>query len=271
MDMTQLVSFLGVIALAGAHLFSGRLRFLDGTPRSIWLSFAGGVSVAYVFVHLLPELAEGQEVVSEVLGESLAFVENHVYLIALVGLAFFYGVHRTTAESRKTRGERMEAVAEAGRIVAGGRGGGIAAGDAEGEENTTSIGVFWVSIASFSVYNVLIGYLLLHRIEEGFRNLLLFSLAMLLHFVVNDYGLRERHREAYRRRGRWVLAGAVFFGWVIGLLAEIPESLIAVLIAFLAGGVVLNVLKEELPEERRSRFWPFAMGAAGYAALLLAL
>lgn len=41
--------------------------------------------------------------------------------------------------------------------------------------------------------------------------------------------------------------------------------------AFLGGGVVLNVLKEEVPSERQSRFWAFAAGAAGYAALLLML
>lgn len=39
--------------------------------------------------------------------------------------------------------------------------------------------------------------------------------------------------------------------------------------AFLAGGMILNVLKEELPEERESRFTAFLSGAAGYAALLL--
>ena len=47
---------------AAVHLLENRVRFLDGTPRSIWLSIAGDISVAYVFVHLLPELAEGQEI-----------------------------------------------------------------------------------------------------------------------------------------------------------------------------------------------------------------
>jgi zinc transporter ZupT len=268
MDTIQLVSLLVVIGLVLAHLFSGRLRFLEGTPRSIWLSMAGGVSVAYVFVHLLPELAEAQDTIREALGEGLGFLENHVYLIALLGLAVFYGVERTSAESRKDRRGEVEAPADsyaASRTAR--RGAPIAEG---GEESTTSAGVFWLSISSFAVYNVLVGYLLLHRIERGLGNLLLFGIAMLLHFIVNDFGLRERHREAYKRIGRWVLAGAVLLGWLIGLLAEIPEALIAVLTAFLAGGVVLNVLKEELPEERRSRYWPFALGAAGYAALLLA-
>jgi hypothetical protein len=85
---------------------------------------------------------------------------------------------------------------------------------------------------------------------------------MALHFVVNDHGLREQHKEAYLRTGRWMLAAAVLIGWVVALLTEISEVAIAMLTAFLAGGVVMNVLKEELPEERESRFWAFALGAA---------
>ena len=59
MPVVTVVSLLAVGGLAVVHLFSSKLRFLDVTPRSIWLSIAGGISVAYVFVHLLPELAEG--------------------------------------------------------------------------------------------------------------------------------------------------------------------------------------------------------------------
>jgi len=58
-------------------------------------------------------------------------------------------------------------------------------------------------------------------------------------------------------------------GWVVGLVVEVSEAATSTLFAFLAGGIVLNVLKEELPEERQSRFWPFAAGAAGYSVLLL--
>ena len=52
---------------------------------------------------------------------------------------------------------------------------------------------------------------------------------------------------------------------------EIGELPLALLFAFLAGGIVLNVLKEELPAERESRFSAFVLGAAGYAAILLLL
>jgi len=59
--------------------------------------------------------------------------------------------------------------------------------------------------------------------------------------------LREHHKDAYTRLGRWLLAGAVVAGWLLSQLAELPESALVAVLAFLAGGVVLNVLKEELP------------------------
>ena len=52
-----LVTLLMALAFSAVHLFVGRLRFLDATPRSRWLSFSGGVAVGYVFLHVMPELA----------------------------------------------------------------------------------------------------------------------------------------------------------------------------------------------------------------------
>lgn len=51
----------------------------------------------------------------------------------------------------------------------------------------------------------------------------------------------------------------------------LAEITLAVPVGFLGGAVVLNAIKEELPEERESRFSAFALGAAGYVALLLAV
>ncbi|MDP9354239.1 MAG: hypothetical protein M3R02_02980 [Chloroflexota bacterium] len=245
--MELLVSLAAVAALMLVHLVAAKLRFLEGTPRSVWLSLAGGVSVAYVFVHLLPDLAEGQVAVAEALGEGLTFLEHHIYLLALVGLALFYGLDRAALSSRRQR-------------------------RAQAREDRTSEGVFWLHIASFGVYNALIGYVLHQRAEEGRSQVLaLFAVAMGLHFVVNDFGLREHHKAAYGRIGRWVLVAALLLGWVVGLAGEISEATLAVILAFLAGGIILNVLKEELPEERESRYWAFLLGAGAYAVLLLAL
>ena len=221
----------GLVALAFAliHLVGARLDFLRTLPRSLWLSAAGGVSVAYVFVHILPDLAAHQRRVEE--GGLLAQIESHVWLVAMLGLVSFYGLER---------------------LARNGKGDG---------------GVFRIHLGSFALYNFLIGYLLLHREESG--GLFFYGAALGLHFLVNDQGLREHHGKAYHRF-RWMLAAAPLAGWVLGAAFALPDLAITALFAFLAGGIVLNVLKEELPEDRESRFSAFAAGAAGYAALLLA-
>lgn len=60
-------------------------------------------------------------------------------------------------------------------------------------------------------------------------------------------------------------------GWLVGLVLHVHEAAVTLLVALLAGGVILNVLKEELPERRASRFDAFLGGAVVYGALLLAL
>lgn len=243
MPMTWL-TLLAACTMAALHLFAGKLSILDKTPRSRWLSFAGGMSVAYVFLHLLPELAQGQQAIKEVTEDSFGFLKHHAYLVAFAGLVIFYGLEHAAKTSRRAQ-------------------------RASGEEDAPARRVFWLHMASFVVYNVLIGYLLIDSTASP-RNLLFFFAAMALHFLVTDYGMREHYKDSYAR-GRWLLALAVLGGWLLGLTTDLEEVVVSLLIAFLAGGVILNVLKEELPDERQSRFSTFLIGGVSYAALLLAL
>ena len=234
--MSDAAPLIAAVAMAALHVFAGLLRFLEGTPRSRSLSFAGGISVAYVIVHLLPEIAEYQEAISDTAAGAVRGLEEHAYLLALLGLVVFYGVELW---GRRRRSGEISAV---GYVVG-------------------------FSFAFYAIYNALIGYLLVRR--EG--GLVLFAVALGLHFVVNDHGLREQHRAEYQAYGRWFLSLAVIAGTLLGYAVEVPEALVGVLAAFIGGGTILNVLKEELPEERESRFGAFLAGAVGYSILLLLL
>lgn len=66
-----------------------------------------------------------------------------------------------------------------------------------------------------------------------------------------------------------MLATSVLLGFVIGALSHIREIYVGIIFAFVAGGVIMNVLKEELPEERKSTYWAFLIGAVAYTTLLL--
>lgn len=94
---------------------------------------------------------------------------------------------------------------------------------------------------------------------------------MTLHFVINDHSLRNSHKQRYDKVGRWLLSSAILVGWILGLLIELHEAAIASIFAFLSGGILLNVMKEELPGEKQSRIAPFIIGAVSYAILLLTL
>ena len=230
----MLTAFLAVAILAVVHLLVHRLRFLDDVPRSRWLSFAGGAAVAYVFLHLLPELAAHEEALAEV-GAAGPLGQETVYVVALAGLVIFYALEVMVRRSPS---------------------------HADGSR---------VHLASFALYNLLIGYLVLKGEERGPNELLLFAVAMGFHFLTTDYGLRQNHRERWLHWGRWVLAAAVCIGAALGYLTTLPQWAVSALFALLAGSVLLNVLKEELPEERQSRFVPFLAGSAGYAGLLIIL
>lgn len=244
MSAAPLASLAAVAVVAAVHVSAARLRAASPVPHRLWLSAAGGVSIAYVFVHVLPELQAGQRTFADSAVGVVPFLEHHAYLVALAGFAAYYGVERLAR-----------------------RNGDGSADDGGGDEESDA--AFRVHLGSFAVYNGLIGYFFVHRIESDLTGLLLFTGAMALHVFVTDAGLDRHYDDAYRRYGRWVLAGALLGGWALGRLTELRELAVATLFAFLAGGVVLNVVKEELPEETRSSFVAFAAGAAGYAALLL--
>lgn len=231
-------SFCGASLLVLIHLFAYKLRLMHVIPRSRWLSFAGGVAVAYALVHLLPELQTHHEVLrtATASGELQIIAQHLLWLVVLLGLVFFYGMEKLAIQSKR-------------------------------QSRLPSPRVFWLHIASYALYNWLLGYLLV-REDRDLRSLTLYLIGIGLHFLVNDQSLREHHQQRYHRIGRWIISVAILAGWFVGVMTEIHETFTATATAFLAGGIILNTFKEELPEERESRFWAFALGAGGYALIL---
>ena len=53
------------------------------------------------------------------------------------------------------------------------------------------------------------GYLLLHREKSGLRPLVVDKIAMALHFMIDDFGLRQDRKDHYDTAGRRIIGGAV--------------------------------------------------------------
>jgi hypothetical protein len=239
------LTLLVALLFAGIHLLGPQLDFLRTAPRRVWLSAAGGISIAYVFVHILPELAQHQKNFDQ--GGPFGLLNGsgrHVYFMALLGLTCFYGLELAVRASARKHARL-------------------------GEGRRISRPIFWLQLGSYAGFNLIIGYLLVDREETGLLNLATYAIAMAMHFIVTDQGLREQSHPEYDVIGRWILAVAVLGGFVIGVSVTLPPVAISGLFAFLAGGIILNVLKHEVPENRQSNFVAFVLGAGLYAAVLL--
>src|SRR3954454_17154285 len=90
------------LVLAGLHLAAPRIRKLPFVPERATGSFAGGLAVAYVFLHLLPEIAAGNDAIGEALSdviEPTPLVELGIFLVALTGFTIFYALERLAART----------------------------------------------------------------------------------------------------------------------------------------------------------------------------
>jgi hypothetical protein len=227
------------LVLASVYVFGLRLRASPHHRR--WVSIAAGVSVATIFVDLLPQISENQVTfLTESRRGAAFFPEQAIYLAAMLGFVLFYGLQYMVAAS----------------------------GSVESEPS----GLFFsLQIAAYSAYSSLIAYLLVHSIWNDGRSLILYALAMAFHLLLVDHSLARVRRELYENCGRWILALAVMAGWLVGMLVSIPIEWLARITGFVCGGVIMNSLVVELPEGRGGRFWFFALAAAAYSLLLVAI
>jgi hypothetical protein len=233
--LLQNLTVVGVFFFAAIVLFVGRLTFLDREPHhSKWLSFAGGVAIAYCLDYLLPKLAK-QQVYLEAStdGGVLGFLEHHVYLVATMGLVIYFGLNRGAdcMGPRPSKRRHLRALRQL---------------------------LVRADVTGATAYFLLIGYLLS---EMSFlSSLLLFAFGMGLHVLGLSHVFRDRYPNDYDRGIRWYFATALFTGGFIGWITNVSDVVLAVFTAFLGGAIIATAFREELPMDSKLRFWPFFMG-----------
>lgn len=214
-------------------------RRIGAMAEGVVASIGGGIASAYVFVHLLPELARGNEEVAEVLGEHVEVTELGEVLLFLVAFAGFLLLYGLDHLAERSEGDR---------------------------------GVFAVHLGAFAAYNAVITYALPTRFRTGAGGAVLFVVAMAVHFVLSDRALAEHYGERFARTGRVVLVGALVLGYLLAwAFAPTSTTVVSTMLALLAGFVLYNVFSDELPGDRRLRFPVFAGSATAYAAVLVAV
>lgn len=235
MDSSILQSVVAILILAAVHPLSAVVSHRHVRQRLI--SSCAGVALAYVFLHLLPELGQMQQELLEHLGEDRPNVwfREHLYVLALIGLL---GFQLVDTFSRRRESTETPTLADRGEI------------------------------GFFSLYAALIGYLIMENAELD-RPILLITVALGAHFFGTDLDLAERYRRLFVTRSCYVLAAATIVGMIVAMVSQVNDAGIMIGYAVLAGGLLINTLRTELPEPAKVRNLYVLFGAAGYSALML--
>ncbi|MBD3318018.1 MAG: hypothetical protein GF344_19720 [Chitinivibrionales bacterium] len=229
------LSIVVVIVLAAIHPVSVLLSRRHVRRRTT--SFCAGIALAYVFLHLLPELGRMQQDLLERRGAypPYPWFREHVYVLAFAGLLLFQVMDVISRKGRSAAARRFSYKAE---------------------------------MAFFALYAALIGYLITGNVELD-HPLFLITIALAAHFFGTDLDLAERYEEAFVRHGGYVLAAATLAGMLVALVMEFGETVLMAGFAVLAGALLINTLRTELPEPERVRSMFLLIGAVVYAFLIL--
>lgn len=233
-------------ALVAVQLLVPRIRRRVSPGSARFQSFAGGLAIAYVFVRLLPDLA--QPVTAAPGGPArglLGLLAERPFLVALAGLLLYYAV-LDWAQDEDRREQRRHG-------------------------GTPTPWPFWAGGALYLVFNLLAGYLLVHQVRPGPTELVLYTVALSARYLVGEIALRAQDPGVYDRLGRWVLAAAVLVGWGIGAAVDLGDAAVRVFSALLAGSIVLTSLKQQLPGSGRAHFPVLGGACLAFSVLLLAL
>jgi hypothetical protein len=238
MKSTLMISFLASLVLILFHYISPWLAKQLPAQGKAFISFAAGTSVAYVFLDMLPNLVEYNKPIGQFLIENFhltRLTELAIYICTLLGFGVFYGLD-LVAQSYQKNDNRL----------------------------------YLLHLLMFCLYNFLITYTMSLRADVSVVATMIFTATMALHFVLSDQKFCRLYPHRFNHVGRFILILALLLGWLFSVIFDPVNVLVlAFLTSFLAGSVLFNVFREELPSSTLSSYPWFLLGAFVISMCLL--
>lgn len=199
-------------------------------------SFSSGLAVAYVLTMLIPEY--------QIFNEKVTYGWINAYKLSLFGLIAYKGIQHycllVANKSSQTMGEW---------------------GFVKSRQEEKLLG-FRVSTSVFAVYASLILLTLPYQLTylNGPADKLLYLLTFIMHLGFNIFGLFEENEKHFKRLVPPVVITVLSASLVFTLFNVLSTALLLGCLSVLAGIILYNVFKNELPSAENSSFVWFAIG-----------
>jgi len=252
-DESKIIISALLIALifVGVHLGSHKIYGFSKKHKQSVLSLSGGIAASFVFLVLLPSLQNADPHLHAIFSNNpliIIFLEKAIFAVAFMGFMAFFALEYMAFKSRHTKLE-------------------------ENKQNINNISaqkpVFYVHLGLIAWVSLIITYSLRFEVQTTGLGVILYTVALSLHFFISDRAMEEHYQKLYVKYGRYILAIIPILGWSLSVLFPERVSEAYVLLAFVAGVVLFNVIKDEIPSIGRGKpLWFFA-GALFYSVILL--
>ncbi len=236
------VASLFVAVLCGSHFLTPTVRGHRTISSPRITSFAGGVAVAYVFLHMLPELIESRDNIFQLIGSAFqasVFTDLLVFFIALLGFETYYILEYNSMKKKDS-------------------------------ELSNQARMFRFTMSFYFIYSFILTYTMIVRVKTGIIYAVLFTIAMSLHFLLMDRHIRRYYPVLFSNKTRIILLFALILGFSVSILLPINIYIAAFLTAFLSGSVLYTSFSEEITLTRKTSIFSFIMGTLIMAVILSA-
>ena len=217
---------MAILLMAAAYILYPGFEKAASAYQHLWIPFTGGVAIGYVFLYLLPKLSDYTDSIRVDGVQGIReILDYRVYLYGLLGFVFYYFVDQYKAQ-----------------------------------KNRKQIGPKILLGSGFFIYSLLTGYILANWSRPGLIPVFLAGSILTLHLLGVNHQVRKWHRRVFDDYFRWLFAIALIIGWGAGIFLDIPREMEIVVTGMLAGGIITNIMNEEIPNRDPYKIVPFIAG-----------
>ena len=242
----DLISLIGLFVLASVHILCGKQNWWHFFEAHGWVSFSAGASVAYVFVHVFPDISILQQQFSGIPSHHYngRFFNQPLYLTALAGICLPYLID--TLELSYTEHDQKC-------------------------HDQVHQGIFGIRKLLYTFYNMMLAYMIVNRHNEGILSMKIIVVVLVMHFIVINASFKEIYHETFKKYIRWFAVLGLICGGILGKTVTIPDSILAYLFSLIGGIITYTALKEELPKTNHRAPFHFLTGVVCFALLILSV